>query len=59
MRPRRDAPAAAESDERIAHGVLPPAIGVTSDDAEVEAPRPRRRVRKPRDEDEAEIAPAA
>ena len=48
-----------DSEERISHAVLPPAIGVTSDDGEIDAPRPRRRVRKPRDEDGNEIAPAA
>ena len=59
-RPRRErAPAAAEGEERIPLGVLPPAIGVTADDGEEEAPRPRRRVRKPRDEDGEDIAPAA
>ncbi|MCY7398418.1 MAG: DUF4167 domain-containing protein [Sphingomonas bacterium] len=59
MRPRRDLPQPAEGEERIALGVLPPAIGVSNDDAEVEAPRPRRRVRKPRDEEGGDIAPAA
>ena len=60
VRPRRDLPQQMESEERIALGVLPPAIGVGNDDPEVEAPRPRRRVRKPRDEDGGEeIAPAA
>ena len=58
-RPRRDTPQPTEGDERIALGVLPPAIGIVNDDAEVEAPRPRRRVRKPRDEEGGEIAPAA
>ncbi len=48
-----------ESEERIALGVLPPAIGPADDTAE-EAPKPRRRARKPRvDEDGDEIAPAA
>ncbi len=60
VRPRRDLSQPVEGDERIALGVLPPAIGVGNDDSEVEAPRPRRRVRKPRDEDGGEeIAPAA
>lgn len=45
-------------EERIALEVLPPAIGRDSD--EEEAPKPKRRPRKPRnDGDEAEIAPAA
>ena len=49
-----------ESDERISLGVLPPSIGTTDVDAEEEAPKPRRRARKPRAEDEGdEIAPAA
>jgi len=48
-----------ESDERIALGVLPPAIGAT-DDGKEEAPKPRRRARKPRaSEGDDEIAPAA
>jgi hypothetical protein len=49
-----------ERDERIAADVLPPAIGSESDD-EKEAPKPRRRARKPRgnEGDEAEVAPAA
>ena len=59
VRPRRDAPVPTEGEERIALSVLPPAIGVSNDDAEVEAPRPRRRVRKPRDEESDDIAPAA
>ena len=58
-RPRRDVPPVAEGEERIALGVLPPAIGVSNDDTQIEAPRPRRRVRKPRDEEGDEIAPAA
>ena len=61
-RPRRDAPLQDEGDERISLGVLPPAIGIGSDepDAAVEAPRPRRRVRKPREDGAPEdIAPAA
>ena len=59
-RPRRDAPQPAEGEERISLGVLPPAIGVSNDDGESEAPRPRRRVRKPREEGGPEdIAPAA
>jgi hypothetical protein len=49
-----------DGEERISLGVLPPAIGVGSDEPEAEAPRPRRRVRKPRDEGAPEdIAPAA
>ena len=48
-----------EADERIALGVLPPAIGA-SEDVEEEAPKPRRRARKPRaTEGDEEIAPAA
>ena len=50
-----------QGDERISLDVLPPAIAVvpTSDDAD-EAPKPRRRTRRPRaDEGDAEIAPAA
>jgi len=57
---RRDPEAQVETEERIALGVLPPAIGA-AEEAEDEAPKPRRRTRKPRaaeggDED---IAPAA
>jgi len=49
-----------EAEERIARGVLPPAIGSADSVAEEEAPKPRRRARKPRVEDEGdEIAPAA
>ena len=64
-RPRRERPApvpvTAEADERIAVGVLPPSIGVvTSVDDDAEAPRPRRRVRKPREvQGGDDIAPAA
>ncbi len=64
-RPRRDRAngiADEPADERISLGVLPPAIGIGTDTNEVavEAPRPRRRVRKPREADEGdEIAPAA
>ena len=48
-----------ESEERIALGVLPPAIGAAEEVAE-ETPKPRRRARKPRaDDDGEEIAPAA
>ncbi len=64
-RPQRNGSQLAEAepevdDERIALEVLPPAIGRDSDD-EGEAPaKPRRRVRKARnDGDEADIAPAA
>src|SRR6478609_5934908 len=39
-----------EADERIALGVLPPAIGAADNEAEEEAPKPRRRARKPRPE---------
>jgi len=60
MRPRRDPVDQPAGEERIAHSVLPPAIGVSNDADEVEAPRPRRRVRKPRGEEGGEeIAPAA
>jgi len=49
-----------EGEERIALGVLPPAIGASDGDGEEAAPKPRRRARKPRAEDEGdEIAPAA
>ena len=48
-----------DAEERIALGVLPPAIGA-SEDIEEEAPKPRRRARKPRaSEGDEEIAPAA
>ena len=48
-----------ESEERIALGVLPPSIGGTDADAEEEAPKPRRRARKPRvEEDGDEASPA-
>ena len=60
VRPRRDVEPQGDGGERIAHSVLPPAIGVSNDAGEAEAPRPRRRVRKPRDEEGGEeIAPAA
>ncbi|MBA3730102.1 MAG: DUF4167 domain-containing protein [Sphingomonas sp.] len=59
VRPRRELAPLPESEERIAVSVLPPAIGVGSDEPEVEAVRPRRRVRKPRDESSDDIAPAA
>ncbi len=49
-----------EEEERISLGVLPPAIGAGEDDGEEEAPKPRRRARKPRAEEEGDdIAPAA
>ena len=49
-----------EADERIALGVLPPAIGASEEAVEEEAPKPRRRARKPRASDSDEdIAPAA
>ena len=49
-----------ESEERIALGVLPPAIGASDGDSEEVAAKPRRRGRKPRaDDDGEEIAPAA
>lgn len=50
----------AENEERIALGVLPPAIGAVEEAVEENAPKPRRRTRKPRaDEGDEEIAPAA
>ena len=58
-RERANGAAGEIAEERIALGVLPPAIGVGGDTVEAEAPRPRRRVRKPREEDGDEIAPAA
>ena len=59
MAPRRDEEG--EGEERISLGVLPPAIGASEDEAEAEAPKPRRRApRKPRAEDDGDdIAPAA
>jgi hypothetical protein len=49
-----------EGEERISLGVLPPAIGANDGDSEEAAPKPRRRARKPRAEDDGdEIAPAA
>ena len=65
-RPRRERSAnvafAPEGEERIAFGVLPPAIGVaaTAGDDEAAVVRPRRRVRKPREAESGDdIAPAA
>ena len=50
----------AEAEERISLGVLPPAIGVGEAEEQQEAPKPRRRARKPRAEDgDEEVAPAA
>ena len=49
-----------DGDERISLGVLPPAIGASEIEAEDDSPKPRRRVRKPRvDDDGEDIAPAA
>ena len=53
-----------QDEQRIAFDVIPPAIGASavSDEPSVdveEAPAPRRRVRRPRPEGDAEIAPAA
>ena len=49
-----------QSEERIALGVRPPSIGATDAESAEEAPKPRRRGRKPRAEDDSdEIAPAA
>ena len=48
-----------DGDERIPLAVLPPAIGASEEDSDV-APKPRRRVRKPRAaEGDEEVAPAA
>ena len=68
-RPRREAASesrgnrdgnVAETDERIPLGVLPPAIGASaSDDEAIEAPRPRRRVRRPASDESGDVAPAA
>jgi len=51
----------AETEERIPFDVLPPAIrNDDGDEGEEEAPKPRRRARRPRAEDgDEEIAPAA
>ncbi|MFP5329271.1 MAG: DUF4167 domain-containing protein [Alphaproteobacteria bacterium] len=47
-------------DERIAFEALPPAIGQDTGEDEEPAPKPRRRTRRVRsDDDEADIAPAA
>jgi len=51
-----------EADERISLGVLPPAIGAGGEmEAEDVAPKPRRRVRKPKAEetDEGDVSPAS
>ena len=49
-----------DGDERISLGVFPPAIGAGIVEVEEDAPKPRRRVRKPRADDDGEdIAPAA
>ena len=49
-----------QADERISLGVLPPAIGISEAEEQQEAPKPRRRTRKPRVEDgDEEVAPAA
>lgn len=57
--PQADSESEAE-DERIAVEALPPAIGRESDEGEEEAPKPRRRARRPRSDDgDADIAPAA
>jgi hypothetical protein len=63
-RPRRDRFETAEGDERIALDVLPPAISAVpavGNDVSDEQPAktPRRRARRPRDDDDSEIAPAA
>jgi uncharacterized protein DUF4167 len=62
FRPRRQdrdepRPEAAETEERISLDVLPPAIAVV--EAEAPAKAPRRRTRRPRGEEDTEIAPAA
>jgi hypothetical protein len=61
-----EAPAGNEAEPRLVADILPPAIGVAQDTAETvetseeEAPRPRRRTRRPRvAEGGDEIAPAA
>ena len=47
-------------EERISLGVLPPAIGAAEEAVEEDAPKPRRRARKPRaEEGDEEIGPAA
>jgi hypothetical protein len=58
---RNEEPAEAEhGDERIPLAVLPPAIGAAGEESDEEAPKPRRRARKPRSaEGEEEVAPAA
>ena len=51
-----------DEDERIALDVLPPAIGrdnSDASDAEQPAEKPKRRARKPRNDGETDIAPAA
>ena len=70
-RPQRDRPSQGSAngnrrdpeeagDERISLGVLPPAISAGIVEVEDDAPKPRRRVRKPRADDDGEdIAPAA
>lgn len=56
---RRGSDEGESEEERIAVEALPPAIGREADDEEP-APKPKRRVRKPRNEgDDADIAPAA
>ena len=49
----------AAGEERISLGVLPPSIGASEAEAVEDAPKPRRRARKPRAEDDGEIVPAA
>ena len=57
---RDDEDVEAQADERISLGVLPPAIGVSEAEEQQDAPKPRRRTRKPRvDDDGEEVAPAA
>ena len=62
FRPRRDdrdepRAVAPDAEERISLEVLPPAIAVVEGDASAKAPR--RRVRRPRGEEEADLPPAA
>jgi hypothetical protein len=62
LRPRRErseprVQAQNDSDERISLDVLPPAIAVIEGDAPAKAPR--RRTRRPREDGDADIAPAA
>jgi hypothetical protein len=61
----RDDQSEVEADERIAFDALPPAIGAeaeaeAAEATDEEAPRPKRRARRPRaDDGDTEVAPAA